>query len=209
MRHILAAALALAALSMAAAAQMVTPAPSGLAANSVGGTTQYANSTLYTATADATIATTGDLSCFGTGVGSQTIPANSVAIGTKLRLSCSGVYTAPAANTATMIVSIKFGAASVASSASVALPVLTNGAIYAEANCTVRSLGAAGSFVCSGNFYTANSAAAGIYWKSVGPAAPTAIDTTAASKVDLTLAWSSVAGGQTATFQQASLQVLN
>jgi hypothetical protein len=185
-------------------------AESKTVANTFSNLPQVANATLFTSTADAVTNTTGDLSCFGAGAGSQTIPANSVAVGTRFVLTCNGIMTTPGSNAATISYKIKWGATTVVGNTTLAIPSpAAPQFIGLDGYCTVRSLGASGSMVCTGKISTFNTSAAGIYVEWAPIASPVTIDTTTGNKLDMTAAWSTVAGGQTATFQQSTLQVVN
>src|SRR6185437_13925740 len=75
--------------------------------------TQSGVGTIFCSTADKTVATASETTVFGTGTGTQTITANSVAVGTKFRIRADGVYTTPVGNTATMAFNIKWGSAAI------------------------------------------------------------------------------------------------
>ncbi len=207
LRAFLAAALAL--LPLGVGAQTISNPPSGVVPDSLSAQPQYANSSIFTSSAAVTMATAAELSCFGAGIGSQTIPANSVVVGTKFRISCLGVYTTPAANTATVTVKFKWGTTVIGTATTGAMPASQTGTVFAvNGDCTFRSIGAAGSVACTGTFIWGDGLiAAGSHTGGIN--ATTTIDTTAAAVLDATWTWSSVAGSQTATGNQAGLQVVN
>lgn len=210
MNRLIAACCAWALLAGAAFGAAVTPAVNAPLLSMAGGT---APSTIWSTTARQTIASTSDVSCFSaTGQGpGLTIPANGAYAGNQYQLNCSGVYSVPALNAATVVFKLKWAATSVATSGSI-LPssaVATNLAFTMQATCTVISIGASGSMECLGQVcFSAGLVGAALscgYF--ITPSAQT-IDTTAASKIDVTAAWSSVAGGQTATAIVAGALIL-
>lgn len=210
MNKILVSLFGLALLSGSVSAQTITT-PTPVSANSLSGVAQYANGTIFTSTADSSLATASELSCVGTGVGTQSIPANSVAVGTKFRLSCRGIYTTPAANTATVTVKVKWGSTAVATIATGAIPASqTNQGWTLDADCTVRTVGSSGSMTCTVTFfYSSTTVAAGGVTSVSNVTSPVTIATDSANTLGMTWTWSSVSGGQTATSSEASLQVIN
>jgi hypothetical protein len=176
--------------------------------NSLTGVTQYAHGSIYTTTADQIVATTTPTSCFGTGVGTQSIPQGAVVAGVKFRVRCQGVYTTPGATPGTLTMTLKWGSTSVVAAGSGTLPVSqTNQAIDYKADCTIRS---ATTIDCSGSFTYGDSAALSqVIMISFQNLTPVSITTNAAETLDVTTTWSTVAGSQTATFQQGSIEVLN
>jgi len=185
-----------------------TQSNNGLTPNSLFAT-QYANGTIVASTTAQTIATASETTCFGAPKGSQIVPANSVAVGTTFRIHCAGTFTTPAGNAATLTYKIKWGSTVVATSAFGTLASsLTNALIELDADCTVRALGASGSMTCTGPMMLQNTAiAAGVNLLALNTA--TTIATNADAVLDATLTWSTVAGGQTMTMQQGSIQALN
>lgn len=165
-----------------------------------------APSTIWSTTARQTMATTSDVSCFSaTGQGAPgglTIPANGAYIGNQYQLVCNGVYSAPALNAATLSLKLKWASTAVATSGAV-LPtaaVSTNFAFVITATCTVITIGASGSMECVGQAcFSAGLVGAALSCGYFLSAAPVTINTTVDSKIDITAAWSSVAGGQTMT----------
>lgn len=171
-----------------------------------------APSTIWSTRARQTIASTGDVSCFSaTGGGpGLTIPANGPYAGNQYLLTCNGVYSVPNLNVATLTAKVKWGATTVASVTVPAVAILTtNYPFMASAQCTIITAGASGSMECFASvcFATALTAIAPLCSYAITASAVT-IDTTVSSKIDMTAAWSSVAGGQTASTTVANAIIL-
>lgn len=179
----------------------------GITANGQGQLPSMANgvapSTIWSATARQTMASASDVSCFsatGNGRG-LTIPANGPYAGNQYLLNCIGVYSVPNLNAATVTAKVKWGATTVTSVVVPAIAVLTtNFPFSATASCTIITPGATGTIECVASmcFSAALTAIAPLCSYAI-TASPVTIDTTTASKIDMTAAWSTVAGGQTAS----------
>ncbi len=267
---------------------------------------------VYTSTADASIATASETSCYGTGIGNQNSATGSVLVGTKYHLTCRGNYSTPGGNAATLTPKVKWGTTVIATGTAVAMPAsATNFPFWLDVNCTLRSLqsnlsttvqGTAtpgdvlalvftsslpsfpvtvsytvqggdtlalvaaglasainsdptlsgdgfaatapsatltitpfgtvgsvtmtytkgsnteilsspvatatrGSAVCNGGMFYAGALAGAVSYDDVSTTVPQGIATNVASKVDMTLTWSSVSGGQVAVGNQGSVEV--
>lgn len=171
-----------------------------------------APSTIYVPTAAQTINTTGDTSCFSaTGVGpGLTITGGVPYAGNRFRLRCNGIYTTPLANAAAVTMKVKWGATVVASNTTVALTSsLTNMPFYIEETCTIQSSGASGTMVCSGHIDFAVAALnIALLSTSVFTASASTINTTATSKLDITMALSGVVGSPALTVTDGSAEIL-
>lgn len=178
---------------------------------SINGATSTAN--MYVAVADKVLASTADVSVFNTAsggyIGTTTIAANSLYIGKSFSVKGWGLYSTPALNTATALLKISMASTTFTS----VITSATTAALVASAagwnynwnyDCTVRSIGTVGTIICDGIFNFALSSS-GTTYASVDLMAVGNIDTTHALSVQATNAWSSVAGGQTATEQQTIL----
>lgn len=180
---------------------------SGIMPNSLGQIPSMANgvapSTIWSAQARQTIASASDVSCFsatGSGPG-LTIPANGPYAGNQYLLTCKGVYSVPNLNVATLTAKIKWGSTTVVSVTAPAIAVLTtNFPFTANASCTVLTSGASGTMECFASlcFSTVLTNIAPLCSFAITSSGVT-IDTTVSSKIDMTAAWSSIAGGQTAS----------
>ena len=170
-------------------------------------------STIFVSTGSQTNPSTSDQSCFSPTnfVGTQTLPANGVYVGNRYRVLCRGTYSVPLVNTAIVTMRVKWGATTVATASATPVPTAANNyPFWIDVTCTIRGVGGSGSIVCLGTlqFSTVLTALAPIVAPLVTPS-PVTIDTTVASKLDLTASWSSTAGGQTATGLDGSIEILN
>lgn len=169
-------------------------------------------STIWSSTARQVMASASDVSCFsatGTGPG-LTIPANGPYAGNQYLLNCVGVYSVPNLNAATVTAKVKWGSTTVASVVVPAIAILTtNFPFSATASCTIITSGATGTVECVASmcFSAALTAIAPLCSYAI-TASPVTIDTTTASKIDMTAAWSTVAGGQTASTIIANAMIL-
>lgn len=155
------------------------------------GVKQLASTTLFSQTADKTIANTiTETSGFGSGVGTLTLPANFFVAGKTIRIMARGVYTVSGLG-ANATVKIKYGSTVLASVATSAL--LTTGSNNAwafEALITCRSTGATGTVVALGNInYKATSGR--IFDDIDNAGAATTIDTTGSNAIDVSITWDS------------------
>jgi hypothetical protein len=167
-------------------------------------------STLWTSAAAQSMASTSDVSCFspsGTGPG-QTVPANTVSIGNYFHLYCTGYYSTPIANTATVTVKINWGGTNIVSITTAALPAsASNFPFTLDVVCTVRTIGATGTIICSGGlYYSAALAGVALLFNSM-LSTTVVINTTTSNKIDVTAAWSTVAGSQSAVAVVGSIQL--
>lgn len=187
----------------------VAPNAQGQLPSMVGG---VAPSTILISNAAQSIASTSDVSCFSatiTGPGA-TIPANGPYAGNTYRLICRGVFSTPLTSVGTLTAKIKWGATTVSSVTSATLTAsATNLPFYIDVICTIQTSGASGTMSCGGAFnYSAALIGLGPVLNNLTTTSPVTINTTTNSKIDATLAFSSIAGGQTATGTVGTIEVL-
>lgn len=177
---------------------------------SMGGGT--APSIIYTTTANQTIALASDVSCFSaTGQGpGQTIAGNAAYVGNTYRLQIRGVYSTPLANVATVTGKLKWGSTTIATITTAALPAsASNFPFFIDLICVIRSIGGSGSIVCTGGLsYVSALSGLSFLYNDLTTVSPVTIDTTTASVLDITGAWSTVAGGQTASGITGTIEIL-
>ena len=172
----------------------------------------YNVASLYTSTADVVTAATADTSVLGTtGIGSKTVPASTLTAGAKFQITASGLYTTPAANTATAGWKILWGGTTIVSFGGAAVGVNTTAVIRLEAAVTVRSVsGATATVVVSGTMFIGNGAiAAGGATFGFASPSPVTVTANADQVLDATFVWSLVSGGQTATWVNGSVESVN
>lgn len=165
------------------------------------------NTALFSSTASSTMASASDVSCFGTGYGGQTLPSNTVTNGTVFRLSCAGFYTTPAGNSATITVKIKISGVQIAAVTTPSLPASAVNLPWSlDEVCTVRSIGASAAMICAGGLSTASAlSGAAMTYDDLSMTTPATFSTQSPFSLDATMAWSTIAGGQTATGTLATL----
>lgn len=168
------------------------------------------NEALYTVTAPATIAPTAAVSCFGTGIGSQTVPPSQLVPGSKLRLRCSGIFSTGASNTATVTAAIDWGGSPVVTDTSATLQSsASNVPLWIEEECTfyTTSNGATqGTMQCTGGLYYVTSAGS-LAVVPLNTTSAQSVTTSAAEKFDATLAFS--ASGPSATITTGDIRTIN
>lgn len=208
--------LALGAVGFANGAALTPPVNSPML-SMAGGT---AGSTIWSPTATVSIATGAETSCLsatGQGPGQTITPStNPVApyVGNSFLLQCTGIYSTPIANVATITPKIKWGSVVVAGgTASSGLQAsATNFQFTLTGMCTLITIsGSANSstVMCSGTFtYAQGLTGSSTVTTSFQSNSPVSVDTVSAFKPDITMTWSSVAGGQTATSLMGLVQIL-
>lgn len=169
--------------------------------------TSAVNTTMFVATASATIAnTTTETTLFGSGSGTTTLPASLLAVGKSLRLRLSGVVsTDPSAGSLT--IRAKLGSTTiVASSAVTPSNSLTNVAWVLDVDLTCRTIGASGTVIGQGMMQIADSTG-----RVIGLAATAAVtvDTTASQAVNVTAQWGAASASNTITCSNAAIILLN
>lgn len=185
------------------------PNANGQLPSMVGG---VATSTIWVPTAAQTITTTTETSCFSsTGAGpGQTIPANGPYIGNRYRLRCNGIYTTGLANVATIAVKMKWGSTVITTGTTAALnSSLTNMPFYIDETCTLRTVGASGTVVCTGDIKIATAVLnIGLLSTAIYTTGTATIDTTQSSKVDITLTVSSLVGSPSISTIDGAVEIL-
>jgi len=145
--------------------------------------------TMFTQTANAQVQNTvTETSLVGTGVGSNTIKANSSGIGTTYRLSMCGFIS----NTGTPFaqVKVKIGSVTVFDTTSTGMfGITSNQPFKVNAVFTVRTLGASGTVIGQGEFEYATSASTQYQIMFQANTATSTIDTTVDQTVDITFTW--------------------
>lgn len=167
----------------------------------------------WQSTGPTTVASTSDVSVYGgagNGVGSLTLAANSAYVGETFLFVYGGTYSTPLLNAATITAKVKWGATTLTTATTAGLGIgltSTNFPFSVSVRCTVQQIGSSGKIACFGNFATT----AGLI--STSPistvqitASAVTFDSTQSVTIDSTMAWSSVAAGQTASVIIAGIQ---
>lgn len=168
---------------------------------------------IFTQTADATVTNTvTETSIVGAGVGyGLTLPANFFIIGKTIRLRIGGIYTTPAIATPSVVVKIKYGTTVLAT---VTTSSLLSGATAlefdGEIDITCRTTGATGTVSMHGDIEYATGVAGTIAVDALNNAGATkTIDTTAASLLDVTIAWDTATATRAVTSTVCTVEVIN
>lgn len=163
-----------------------------------GGGSSTTNSTLFTATADATNnAVATDTTLVGSGVGSLTTSASYFGAGTSLLLIAKGTVST-AITPDNLTVKIKAGSVVIASASGLSLTGALSGSNWELlALVTCRTVGATGTFKCNALFAVTGSALTPLEAKIVDSG--NTVDTTGTLAWNLTAAWASTTAGDTIT----------
>lgn len=179
----------------ATSAQFQTPA-------STGGVTPLFKS----ATAVTVVNTAVETTLFGSGTGSLTIGANTLSVGSVLRLKMRGQLSA-AGTTPTLTIKIKLGGAILAASST-----FTNspaGSYFdIEADCVVTATGASGSITPFGRVHYVDAVVGDSTTVRLGIGTPSTIDTTSSLAFDCTATWSAASASFSIKSITATLEQL-
>ncbi len=171
------------------------------------------NRTIFTQIADVTNNDdNAEETLIGSGVGSVTIPANMLTIGTTIRISAAGYYGSKAAGPGTLTIRTDIGGVDVCTLAHPLDNNLGNDE-YWEYTCiiTVRSVGAGGTIMVQGNWEHASDSAPTDEWHAgTAPnAATSAVNTTGALVIDVTSQFSLADAANTITCTNLMVELLN
>ena len=161
----------------------------------------------FTQTANQTVGnTTTETTMFGSGVGSLSIPANTLIVGRTYRIKLKGYASGTNGDTSTL--KVKLGSVELVSSVGT-WQTLTDIGFTLEFDFTCRTTGTTGTV--AGNGYSLVSGGQGFSTVSMRAllAGTDTIDTTIDNLIDLTYQWSSTKVGNTITITNASVEVLN
>lgn len=167
--------------------------------------------TIYRATASVTIAntTTETTTLSGTCVGSLTIPANWLSVGSSFRLKGGGVFST-FLTPGNVTVRIKLGGVTIATGTiSNILASATNSGFDFEAIVVCRTIGASGTVMANGiaTYETGTLARGTLSLNNAG--ATSTIDTTANAAFDVTYQWATANASNTVTITTAAIEMLN
>lgn len=146
---------------------------------------------LFSQTADGTAVTntTTPTNILGSGVGSLTVPANGFSVGDSFHCNIKGQISA--LNNETLLIELKSGAVTLASSGSLTLPTMTSQPFELEADFTIRAIGGATTasiFTCAEFNYIQNSGTSfqGKMFQSLNN---TTFDTTISNTLEVHVTW--------------------
>jgi hypothetical protein len=153
--------------------------------------------------------TTTETTLFGLIIGSTTLPSNTLAQASTLRIRMSGMYST-AAVPGNLTIRLKMGATVIASSVITALLVsASNVGWEAEALISCRTAGAGGTVMPGGSFaYATSTASARTFADLTNVGTTSAVDTTVTQQVDLTAQWATASASNTIVTLIATLELL-
>ena len=158
---------------------------------------------LFIGTADTTVASTAaETTILGTGQGSLTIPANSLAIGDTILILIKG-HVSDTGNP-TLTARIDLGGTEVCASGAITLGAVTTDYFEMEVEITVRTLGATGTVVAGGELMYDNSN--DITGAGLVKTTATTIDTTGTLAIDVTVQWGTSSASNTITSQIITIE---
>lgn len=167
---------------------------------------------IFTQTANATITNTvTETTLLGTGVGTKTLPANSLIIGKTVRIKACGFYSTDGAAAGTLTFNLKIGGTTVATTgARTAVNAAANFYWEIEAEITCRTTGAGGTVFAQAKFLHQQEATTynAFLWPLVNTGTD-AVDTTVSNALDLTTTFGTADTDNTITCSNSSIEVLN
>lgn len=168
-----------------------------------------ANGPLFVSTASATVAnTTSETSIIGTGVGTLTLPANTLSVGRQVHMHLFGYL--GTTGTPTLRIRWKAGSTVLADTTAQTLSASISGNEWFEAflDLTCRSVGVTGTVIGQGMFrYHLGAGAAGTDMLEALNTSPVTLDTTATQALDVTAQWGTANASNTITGTNASIDL--
>lgn len=162
---------------------------------------QYHN--IFTMTGQVTVANTGaETSIIGAGVGTDTVPANTLQVGSTFHFRLWGIHSATANPNVT--VRVKLNGATIVTSGAVATGNSTNQLFAIEVYATILTIGAGGTMFIQGEYMEYDTPNANVY--SMTTTTATSINTTIDQVVDCTYQWGTAALANSVTSTIASLE---
>lgn len=174
------------------------------------GVTQYHCGVIWTQTAAVTCANTGTETSMvsGTGIGTNTLPANCPLVGKSWRLRCAGIYSTKASGAGTIQIQIKAGTTVLFNTAAqTSTDNMANQMWEVDAIWTCRSTGASGTGIGQTAFKFTIGAGNQQTWPMAN-SSPTTVDTTASKAITLTWKWGTADAGNTATCSTMIIELI-
>lgn len=157
----------------------------------------------FTQTATGTVAnTTTETALTAAGKGSLEFPAGFLRIGSKIKISGSGLHSAVA--TGTLTIRIKLGSTVMLTTGAITSGIDTNGLFNIEATMTIRTIGASGTIFSQG-MYQEDGAVFSIF-EMTNTAAVT-IDTTTSQTLSITAEWSTASATRSISLTNLSVDI--
>lgn len=150
--------------------------------------------------------TTSELTVFGSGEGSLTIPANSLRVGDIIASFIAGEVDDSANPSIT--INLKLNGATIASTGSETLGTTGTGIHFGiESALIIRTIGPSGTAIAEGSFVT-GTASGDHFGISNAPPGQFSIDTTIAQTVDITVTWGIASESNAFTAQKAYVELI-
>lgn len=155
---------------------------------SLGGLTETFSGALSATTSNGAVTnTTTETTVLGTVSGSNVIAANSLAVGSVIRITAILANFTTDSTPGTMTIRFKLGSTTLNSIVFTPTASTSSGILSISDICTVRAIGASGSLICSMDLRENTTPAATAFFSS---GTTTTLDTTASQTADLTNQWS-------------------
>lgn len=177
----------------------------------IGGQFLTLTNSVFRQTSDVTVAnTTSATSIVGSGAGSMTIPANTLAVGVAIRLSGAGVYSSALVLPGNLTITLSTaGIAFTTSTLTGLLLGASNAGFDYSLTMVIRSLGSSGSASVAGTFnYVAALTGAKLAGDLNNSGNPIAIDTTVDNLIDVKATWSTASTSNTLKSTICMLEIL-
>lgn len=161
----------------------------------------------FVQTASVTVASTASITTLvGSGLGSATLAADSLKVGSSIRLKASGYLSTDAAVGPTMTWTFQIGGSTIMATSAITLSNgLSNVGWRVEVEATVRTAGAGGTLFAQGVVFFNDTA----HQAFMVNTATDSINTTATKLVDLLATWGTSDADNTITCSNLSIEVLN
>jgi len=161
---------------------------------------------IFTSTADATVAnTTSATTIIGTGVGTTTLGAGALGVGSAVYITIRGHVSDTANPTLDILCSL--GGTTVCSTGAITIGNISSDYFEVKVEIVCRTTGASGTVVASGEFAYENSNV--MDGGGMVKAAATTIDTTGTLAIAVTAQWGTASASNTITGQVVSVETLN
>jgi hypothetical protein len=162
---------------------------------------------VFTQTSDQTVAnTTTETTLIGTGVGSTTIPANTLTEGKQIRIRNSGYISTPSSGSTTTF-RVKFGGTTLITSVATIPNDLTDSHVELDFCITVRS----GNTVLGGGKTLINdqNSSLGCAMRGLVQGTPVSFNPAIDNQIEITYEWGTATTTRTVTVAQTSIELLN
>ena len=159
------------------------------------------NPVVFVQTADSVTTANAATTLFGTGVGSLTVPANALHVGSVIRVTLSGYTSIATAGAGTHTLLLTLGGVTVATGTSTIMNAILNGGWTSTVEITCRTTGGTGTVAGTAQFIPRRAVTTGqpAVLDASGSAGPATIATTIANVLDLTLNNGNAVGTYTTT----------